>query len=129
MNVLIKGINIALKPLYWVAEMFGGNVEIPLIPKVTLPRFADGGWAGAGQLINVRERGAEIVGFNSGSGRAEVMNNTQIAEIVGQAVYNAVVDASKTQSSISNNFREVSQTGLYEYVAGYGKRIGNPAFQ
>nr|DAQ20555.1 MAG TPA: minor tail protein [Caudoviricetes sp.] len=73
-NGLVGGFN---KVVTWAAGVVGANWKgLSLIPTVSLPRLADGGFVDEGQLFIAREAGAEMVG---GIGRrTAVANNDQI---------------------------------------------------
>lgn len=73
-NGLISGFN---RVVSWAANVIGTNWSgLSLIPSVSLPRLADGGFVDEGQLFIAREAGAEMVG---GIGRrTAVANNDQI---------------------------------------------------
>ena len=94
-NSLISGFN---RVVSWAANIIGANWSgLSLIPTVSLPRLADGGFVDEGQLFIAREAGAEMVG---GIGRrTAVANNDQITDGIAQAVFDALVE-----------------TGLIEYV-------------
>lgn len=94
-NGLISGFN---RVVSWAANIIGANWSgLSLIPTVSLPRLADGGFVDEGQLFIAREAGAEMVG---GIGRrTAVANNDQITDGIAQAVFDAL-----------------AETGLIEYV-------------
>lgn len=94
-NSLISGFN---RVVSWAANIIGANWSgLSLIPTVSLPRLADGGFVDEGQLFIAREAGAEMVG---GIGRrTAVANNDQITDGIAQAVFDAL-----------------AETGLIEYV-------------
>ena len=94
-NGLISGFN---RVVSWAANVIGTNWSgLSLIPTVSLPRLADGGFVDEGQLFIAREAGAEMVG---GIGRrTAVANNDQITDGIAQAVFDAL-----------------AETGLIEYV-------------
>lgn len=94
-NSLISGFN---RVVSWAANIIGANWSgLSMIPTVSLPRLADGGFVDEGQLFIAREAGAEMVG---GIGRrTAVANNDQITDGIAQAVFDALVE-----------------TGLIEYV-------------
>lgn len=54
------------------------GIKISLIPEVSIPRLAEGGFVDEGQLFIAREAGAEMVG--SMGRRTAVANNDQIVE-------------------------------------------------
>jgi hypothetical protein len=68
-----------------------GKLSFTAMPKVTIPKFAQGGYPVPGELFLAREAGAEMVG--SVGGRTAVANNDQIVDAVSQGVYRAVRDA------------------------------------
>ena len=100
-NGVIDGINWLLggfnQVVTWAAsilkEDWGG---LTLIQRVELPRLADGGFVGAGQMFIAREAGPELVG--NINGRTAVANNDQIVAAVSQGVYSAVVAAMSASS-------------------------------
>lgn len=104
-NAVNAGIDLMNKFIGWINEKLSfswdaltiagkevypsGSVQLFTIPAI--PRLADGGFVGAGQMFIAREAGPELVG--SISGRTAVANNDQIVAAVSQGVYNAVVAA------------------------------------
>lgn len=77
-----------------------GSIQLFTIPPI--PRLADGGFVGAGQMFIAREAGPELVG--NINGRTAVANNDQIVEAVSRGVYEAVVAAmSANRGSGSQN--------------------------
>lgn len=113
-----------------------GIPEIPDIPTVTLPRFADGGFPNTGEMFLARENGiTEMVGRIGN--RPAVANNDQIVEgiagAVYPAVYNAVLAATEKNSGSNGDIvvqidgREVFRA-TQKRADEYYKRTGNPAF-
>ncbi len=95
-NWIIGGLNkLSVEIPEWVpligGKRFGVNIRTVSFNRVSLPRFAQGGFPEMGQLFVAREAGAELVG-NIGS-RTAVMNNDQIVESVSAGVYQAVLAA------------------------------------
>lgn len=71
-------------------EVFpAGSIQLFTIPKI--PRLAEGGFVGAGQMFIAREAGPELVG--NIRGKTAVANNDQIVAAVAEGVYSAVVSA------------------------------------
>lgn len=84
-NGLVGGFN---KVVTWAAGVVGANWKgLSLIPTVSLPRLADGGFVDEGQLFIAREAGAEMVG--SIGRRTAVANNDQIVEGITYGVREA----------------------------------------
>ena len=78
-----------------IPEWLGGGTlgfNLAMSSKVTLPRFADGGFPESGQMFIAREAGAEMVG-NIGR-RTAVANNDQIVE----GIANGVAEANSEQN-------------------------------
>ena len=73
----------------------GGSIQLFTIPKI--PRLADGGFVGAGQMFIAREAGPELVGrFGN---RTAVANNDQIVAGITAGVYQAVAQAMHESNS------------------------------
>ena len=73
-----------------IPEWLGGGTlgfNLAMSSKVTLPRFADGGFPESGQMFIAREAGAEMVG--SIGRRTAVANNDQIVEGIANGVAEA----------------------------------------
>ena len=85
------------------------GVNITHVSTLSIPRLAEGGIVGEGQMFIAREAGAEMVG--SMNGRTAVANNDQIVEGISQGVYSAVVAA---MSQNNNN----SSQSLNVYLDG-----------
>lgn len=68
-------------------KTFGVNISPVSFGKVSIPRFAEGGFPNTGQLFIAREAGAEMVG-NIGR-RTAVANNEQIVESISVGVAEA----------------------------------------
>nr|DAL90339.1 MAG TPA: minor tail protein [Caudoviricetes sp.] len=84
-NGLISGFN---RVVSWAANIIGASWSgLSLIPTVSLPRLADGGFVDEGQLFIAREAGAEMVG--SIGRRTAVANNDQIVEGITYGVREA----------------------------------------
>lgn len=84
-NGLISGFNSVVS---WAADVIGVSWSgLSLIPTVSLPRLADGGFVDEGQLFIAREAGAEMVG--SIGRRTAVANNDQIVEGITYGVREA----------------------------------------
>ena len=89
MNFVVNGINkISIDVPEWLG---GGTVGFNLSPvsfdRVSIPRFAEGGFPAQGQMFIAREAGAEMVG-NIGR-RTAVVNNEQIVESISVGVADA----------------------------------------
>ena len=84
-NGLISGFNSVVS---WAANVIGVSWSgLSLIPTVSLPRLADGGFVDEGQMFIAREAGAEMVG--SIGRRTAVANNDQIVEGITYGVREA----------------------------------------
>lgn len=86
LNITFDGLKNPLTGSWIIKPM---SIQLATIPKI--PRLADGGFVGAGQMFIAREAGPELVG--SINGRSAVANNDQIVAAVSQGVYEAVVSA------------------------------------
>ena len=81
-NGIIRIINKVIGFINSLVDIF--DVHINLIPTVSIPRLATGGFVDEGQLFIAREAGAEMVG---GMGRRTVVaNNDQIVEGISAGV-------------------------------------------
>lgn len=95
-NRIINGINGLLggfnKVATWAGDVLGTNWKgVTLIPNITLPRLATGGFVDSGQMFIARENGMpEMVG--SFGTHTAVANNQQITEGVARAVFDAMMD-------------------------------------
>lgn len=82
LNGIIGIVNEVISFINGLVSILG--IEIDLIPKVSIPRFAEGGFVDEGQLFIAREAGAEMVG---GIGRkTAVANNDQIVDGIANGV-------------------------------------------
>lgn len=91
-NSAIRGINGLLggfnKVASWVGDKLGtGWAGVTLIPEISLPRLADGGFVDAGQLFIAQEAGPELVGRIGH--RTAVANNDQIVDGIAAGVSDA----------------------------------------
>lgn len=106
-NTVIRGLNkLSIKIPDWVPG-FGGKswgINIPTIPKLTIPEFKLGGFPDLGQLFIAREAGAEMVG--SIGNRAAVANNEQIVEAVSRGVYEAMMAVMQMRSGGTDSNKE-----------------------
>lgn len=97
LNITFDGLKNPLTGAWIIKPM---SIQLASIPKI--PKLADGGFVGAGQMFIAREAGPELVG--SINGRTAVANNDQIVAAVSQGVYEAVVSAmSGTRGSGGQN--------------------------
>jgi len=86
LNITFDGLRNPLTGQWIIKPM---SIQLATIPKI--PKLADGGFVGAGQMFIAREAGPELVG--NINGRTAVANNDQIVAAVSQGVYEAVVAA------------------------------------
>jgi hypothetical protein len=91
-NWVVNGLNkISFTVPDWVPEIGGQVVGVSLstvsFDRVSIPRFAEGGFPEQGQMFIAREAGAEMVG-NIGR-RTAVANNEQIVESISVGVAEA----------------------------------------
>ena len=91
-NWVVKGLNkISFTVPDWVPEIggkvIGVNLSTVSFNRVSIPRFAEGGFPEQGQMFIAREAGAEMVG-NIGR-RTAVANNEQIVESISVGVAEA----------------------------------------
>ena len=114
LNTVIRGLNLMLKPLDWIAGIFGakaGTVQIPLIPRVSF--FANGGIPTKGELFMMNEGGIPEALVNTGGSQTNVINIDQLSEGMRrgftQAIYETgLIDAMQTRlvvdgSSVNDN--------------------------
>lgn len=120
-NWLKKGINsLSIEVPEWLG---GGTVgfNLAMTDKVTLPRFAEGGFPEQGQMFIAREAGAEMVG-NIGR-RTAVANNDQIvAGIAG-----GVAEANEEQNALLREQNSLLRAILEKDTGTYldGKSLTN----
>ena len=88
LNAPIRAINKAIELINRIPL---NPFTISYISELNLPKFAGGGYVGAGQMFIAREAGAEMVG-NIG-GRTAVANNDQITTAITNAIAPAIYDA------------------------------------
>jgi hypothetical protein len=88
-NWVVDGLNkIAFDIPDWLGGgSFGINIPRASLGRVSIPRFAEGGFPEQGQMFIAREAGAEMVG-NIGR-RTAVANNDQIVEGIASGVSEA----------------------------------------
>ena len=90
LNGIIGGLN-KIKLPDWVPGIGGKGINIPEIPKVEMPQFAEGGIAPTGQMFIANEDPYALPEMVGRIGRNPVVaNNAQIVEAVSQGVANAV---------------------------------------
>lgn len=92
-NWLIDGINGFLNSFNSIVSAIGGvigiDISIPNISRISLPRFAEGGYPETGQLFLARENGInELVGRIGN--RSAVANNDQIVQAITAGVANGI---------------------------------------
>jgi len=114
------------------------GVSISKVDKMSIPRFASGGFPDAGGLFIAREAGPELVG--SIGNKTAVVNNDQIVESVEGGVYramraamqesgggagsavivlNAYLDGEKVyQNTVEHHNKEVIATGKSSLLSG-----------
>ena len=95
----------------------GFNLEMS--SKVSLPRFADGGYPTTGQMFVANEAGPELVGTIGN--RSAVVNNDQIVSAVSKGVYQAVVQA-MGQSGNQTVEAKVNDKVLFEVVVNRNRQ-------
>lgn len=80
----------------WAQELLGTDSKSVSfgfnIPKLQMPKFANGGVIDAGQMFVARESGPELVA-SVGKGKTGIMNNDQIVDAVSNGVYRATRQA------------------------------------
>ena len=91
-NWIVRGLNkISFNVPDWVpgigGKKFGFNIPLADFGRVSIPRFAEGGYPATGQMFIAREAGPEMVG-NIGR-RTAVANNDQIVESISVGVAEA----------------------------------------
>ena len=107
------------------------------IGKITLAKYATGGFPEAGQLFLAREAGAEMVG--SMNGKTTVANNDQIVEGIASGVYSAnqeqnalLIEQNNLLRAILEKDTGISDSALFRSVQNsansYYKMTGNKAF-
>lgn len=81
-NGIIGLVNNVISSISGLVGILG--IHINLIPTITIPRLADGGFVDEGQLFIAREAGAEMVGAIGN--KTTVANNDQIVEGIANGV-------------------------------------------
>ena len=90
LNGIIGGLN-KIKLPDWIPGIGGKGINIPEIPKVEMPQFAEGGVAPTGQMFIANEDPYALPEMVGRIGRNPVVaNNAQIVEAVSQGVAQAV---------------------------------------
>jgi phage-related protein len=105
-----------------IPDWLGGGklgFNLAMSSKVTLPRFADGGYPAEGQMFIANEAGPELVG--SIGNRSAVVNNDQIVAAVSKGVYQAVVQA-MGQSGNQTVEAKVNDKVLFEVVVNRNRQ-------
>lgn len=89
-NLFMNAIDGVMNAVDNIKGFFGGGKRRNNVSyRTSVPRFANGGTIGAGQLFIAREKGPELVG--GGNGTSTVMNNDQIVKSVADGVTDAMV--------------------------------------
>jgi hypothetical protein len=118
--VPFNGINSALKMIKDIEivgiKPFDGlrTISVPQIPKL-----AEGGMVGEGQMFIAREAGPELVGTIGN--RSAVVNNDQIVSSVSKGVYQAVVQA-MGQSGNQTVEAKVNDKVLFEVIVNRNRQ-------
>ena len=117
-NWVVNGLNkISFTVPDWVPEIGGTVVGVNLSPvsfgRVSIPRFAEGGFPEQGQMFIAREAGAEMVG-NIGR-RTAVVNNEQIVESISVGVAEANSEQNALLREQNSLLRELvaKDSGVY----------------
>ena len=109
-----------------------GNMTFTAMPKITIPKFEEGGFPTSGQLFIARESGAEMVG--SIGHQTAVANNDQIVEAIALGVYQAFTAAKDGENNEINAHITVELDGETVYrnqqkiAATKGYNFGMGAF-
>ena len=99
-NAIVNGVNAignrvgsTLSHVSFPSWLGGGSfsLDIPHLNRVSLDRFANGGFPSQGSMFLAGESGAELVG--NINGKTAVANNEQITNGIAQAVFNAITSA------------------------------------
>jgi phage-related protein len=83
------------------------GTSITKVQEITIPKLADGGIVGAGQMFIAREAGPELVG-NIGR-KTAVANNDQIISGIESGVYRAMVAANSMKQGGSQTIRIINE--------------------
>ena len=125
-NKIIDGWNGLKKQLnklsFDIPDWLGGGkfgLDLAMSQKITLPRFADGGYPTTGQMFIANEAGPELVGTIGN--RSAVVNNDQIVSAVSKGVYQAVVQA-MGQSGNQTVEAKVNDKVLFEVVVNRNRQ-------
>jgi hypothetical protein len=125
-NAIIKGWNGLKKQINKLSldipDWLGGGklgFNLEMSSNVSLPRFADGGYPGEGQMFVAREAGPELVGTIGN--RSAVVNNDQIVSAVSKGVYQAVVQA-MGQSGGQKVEAKVNDKVLFEVIVNRNRQ-------
>ncbi|MBQ8519243.1 MAG: hypothetical protein IJ455_06560 [Agathobacter sp.] len=138
--IIVYGINDFLKDLDGVVTNFGAviglDISIPQIEKISIPRFATGGFPEDGWF---RASHGEIMG-RFDNGQSVVANNMQITEGIAQGVREAVsgvlipylADIADSSRRTANKDFTVASRDVFEAVraesSNYMRRTGELAF-
>lgn len=106
-NLVIDFINILIKPLDWIAQIFGKRIQIPKwdakVSYNPIPEFKDGGTFGSADLFYANEDGrTELIASNNSGGGA-VMNLSQWAEVSEKSFLNALYKYGAAQNGALGN--------------------------
>ena len=101
-NTFIWGLNKAIGLINKIP-----GVQIETISNLSIPRLAEGGIVGEGQMFIAREAGPELVG--SIGRKTAVANNDQIVSGIEAGVYRAMVAANSGNSGGSQTIRLINE--------------------
>ena len=117
-NWIVNGLNkISFTVPDWVPEIGGKTIGVKLstvsFSRVSIPRYAEGGFPEMGQMFIAREAGAEMVG-NIGR-RTAVANNEQIVESISVGVAEANSEQNALLREQNSLLRELvaKDSGVY----------------
>ena len=125
-NWIVNGLNsLSFEVPDWVpgigGETFGFNIPTVSFSKVSIPRFAEGGFPDQGQMFIAREAGAEMVG--SIGRRTAVANNDQIVS----GIAGGVAEANEEQNALLREQNSLLRAILEKDSGVYldGKNLAN----
>lgn len=114
-NFFIDAVNLVLKPIDWIAGLFGGNVEIPHVNfDWMIPNFATGGIVG--ELWQMNEYGKPEMLYNSsGNNDTAVITQAQLSLAFEEAIYNTgLLETIKKAGNINIDGKSIAQSQSFK---------------
>lgn len=118
LNVIIDSLNGVISAFDWVASAFGKDIGFR-INRVTLPRYAEGGFPSIGSMFIAGEAGPELVG-SFGSHNNSVINEAQLVQAFQSATAEQVT-LLRQQNALLQGILEKSGVFTFSPSAAAGK--------